>query len=682
MQRGKNRLPYLIIAGAVLIVASAMIIHPPVFIQFMENKTFDFRFLLRGERPIGNEIVIVAIDETSIAKIGRWPWPREKMAELIAGVAKDGAKTIGVDILFSEPETDRGHTVTKDILQTYQREHHSSNGFLSYLKNKEAETSGDAKLTKAVADAENVILPFAMQVPLSGENNQAANVPEDLFFYPFMVVKEQPFSRPVVGNGALLPIEPLRNAAWSLGSAYSQYDRDGAIRWEPLSIKLDQYYFPDFALEVARHYLGLAREDVQLVAGEGIVMGNHVIATDASGRALINYAGKGHTFPTISALHVLDRTLQASELRGKIVLIGTTALGTSDTHITPFAQLPGIEKQASVIENIIHRRFFTKEELIKLLDCSFVFLFCLVAVVLLPRLKALGGAILATGFALVYLLATQYLFVYFRWWVDLLVPIGSVFLLYSAMTAYRFLTEERRAREIKSMFSRYTTEKVVNELLAHPELAKLGGTRREVTVLFSDVRSFTTYSEHHTPEEVVSILNELLTAMTDVIMHWDGTLDKFVGDEIMAFWGAPGDQKNHAELATQCSLHMLQRLRELQRKWQMEGKEILDIGIGLNTGEVIVGNIGSETKKLDYTIIGDAVNLGARVEALTRNYNVHFMMTEYTLQKIEHLLPIQGQKPVAGSLGHIQVTRLDEVTVKGKTKPVVVYEVTDTELNK
>ncbi|EAU56034.1 adenylate/guanylate cyclase domain-containing protein [Mariprofundus ferrooxydans] len=320
--------------------------------------------------------------------------------------------------------------------------------------------------------------------------------------------------------------------------------------------------------------------------------------------------------------------------------------------------------------------------MIKLLNFSFVLLFCLVAVVALPRLKAFGGALLASGFILVYLLVTQYLFVSYRWWVDLLIPTGSVFVLYSAMTAYRFLTEERHAREIKSMFSHYTTEKVVNELLEHPELARLGGIRREVTVLFSDVRSFTTYSEHHTPEEVVSALNELLSAMTDVIMHWDGTLDKFVGDEIMAFWGAPGNQQNHAELATQCSLHMLQRLGELQHKWQMEGKEILDIGIGLNTGEVIVGNIGSETKKLDYTIIGDAVNLGARVEALTRNYNVHFMMTEYTLQKIEHLLPVQGQKPVSGGLGHIRVTRLDEVTVKGKTKPVVVYEVTDSELNK
>jgi len=682
VQRGKSKLPYLIIAAVVMVISSMLIIYPPLFIQFLENKTFDFRFLLRGERAISNEIVIVGIDEKSIAEIGRWPWPRTKMAELIDKISGSGARTIGVDILFSEKEKDSGNAMVRDILEKYQRDHHNDNGFLAYLKEKERDLSGDSKLARAMANAGNVILPFAMRVPLSADDNVhlQEEIPDSVFFYPFMVVKEKPFKRPIVANGALLPIDELQDAAWSLGSAYTQYDKDGAIRWEPLSIQLEQYYFPSFGLEIARHYLGLKRQDVQLVAGEGIVMGKHVISTDASGRVLINYAGKSRTFPTISALQVLQGNVPESMLRDKLVLVGTTALGTSDTHITPYAQLAGIEKQASVIENIIHQCFFTKEELIKMLNCGFILLFCLVAVVYLPRLNAYGGALLTAVFALVYLLITQYLFVVYRWWVDMLVPTGTVFVLYSLMTAYRFFTEELRAREIKSMFSSYTTEKVVNELLDHPELALLGGLHRNVTVMFSDVRSFTTFCETRTPEEVVASLNEFLSAMTEVIFTWDGTLDKFVGDEIMAFWGAPALQDEHAVLAFCCSMSMMNKMVEMRAEWLEQGIEPLEIGVGLNTGDVVVGNIGCEGKKMDYTLIGDTVNLGARVEALTRNYHDYIIITEFTYEKIKPSLKAEDDGLFSismpqGSFDSIHINPLESVKVKGKNKPVMVYEV-------
>jgi len=494
MTQKNNKRPYLIIATIMLLISTLLIAWPPLFIQFLENKTFDFRFLLRSERPIGNEIVIVGIDEESLKKVGRWPWPRDKIAELIDKIAKGGAKTIGVDILFSEPEKDSGNVTAKEILHTYQQKASRDKRFLAFLQQKARETSGDAKLAKTIADAGNVILPFVIQVPVSRESHEVSAIPEDIFFYPFMVVKEMPFNRPIVGSAVLLPITPLMDSAWSLGNAYTQYDIDGAIRWEPLSVRLGKYYFPSLGIEVTRHYLGLNREDVQLVAGEAIVMGNQVIDTDASGRVLINYAGKEGTFPMISAVQVLEGNVPRSVFQDKIALIGTTALGTSDSHVTPFSQLSGIEKQASVIECIIHQNFLTKEELIKLLNFGFIFIFYLVSVIYLPRLNALGGAALTTVFICFYLLVTQYLFLSHRLWVDLMVPAGSMFILYTIITAYRFLTEEVRARKIRTMFSSYTSEKVVNELLAHPERAKLGGVNREVTVLFSDVRGFTSFS--------------------------------------------------------------------------------------------------------------------------------------------------------------------------------------------
>jgi adenylate cyclase len=216
------------------------------------------------------------------------------------------------------------------------------------------------------------------------------------------------------------------------------------------------------------------------------------------------------------------------------------------------------------------------------------------------------------------------------------------------------------------MFSHYVSPKIVEELLKNPELAKLGGYRREITVLFSDVRGFTTFSEKRKPEEVVEHLNEYLHEMTNLIFKWDGTLDKFVGDEIMAFWGAPLDQPNHAELALKCALNMSDRLEELQAKWRTEGKEPLDNGIGLNTGDVLVGNIGSADKKMDYTIIGDHVNLGARVETLTRKYDTRVLITEFTYEKIRHLVD-------EGKLYRVDMKEMDTVKVKGKDIPVKIF---------
>jgi len=234
-------------------------------------------------------------------------------------------------------------------------------------------------------------------------------------------------------------------------------------------------------------------------------------------------------------------------------------------------------------------------------------------------------------------------------------------------TAYSYAVSERYARRMRTMFSSYVTERVVSELIKNPDMAKLGGERREITVLFADVRGFTTFSEGHAPEEVVAILNEYLGEMTEIVFKWEGTLDKFIGDAILAFWNAPMRQENHAELAVRCALAMISRLGELRKRWESEGRLGLDIGIGINTGEVIVGNIGAEGKKMDYTVIGDHVNLGSRVESLTRKYDVHILITEFTLERIR-------DKILDNKLGHVCLRGLEKVIVKGKEKPVGIYE--------
>jgi adenylate cyclase len=260
-----------------------------------------------------------------------------------------------------------------------------------------------------------------------------------------------------------------------------------------------------------------------------------------------------------------------------------------------------------------------------------------------------------------YLGVVYYLFAAKGLWFNLVYPASALFFGYIGQTAYRFFMEERRARDIRRMFSSYVSKRIVDELIRDPSKAKLGGDRKEITVLFSDIRGFTSFSEKLQPEEVVSLLNEYLGAMTEIVFEHEGTLDKFVGDAIVALWGAPIGQPDHAERGVRCALAMIDRLKKLQDKWKAEGKHVIDIGIGINTGEMVVGNIGAPGKKMDYTVIGDNVNLGARLEGLTRQYNNHIIISEYTYAKVKDA---------------VQAKELGTVTVKGKQKPVVVYDVT------
>lgn len=241
--------------------------------------------------------------------------------------------------------------------------------------------------------------------------------------------------------------------------------------------------------------------------------------------------------------------------------------------------------------------------------------------------------------------------------------------------SYKYIKEEKRARELRKIFSRYVSPKIVEQLINNPEMTKLGGQRKEITVLFADIQGFTSLSEKKEPEEVVSLLNEYFKEMTDIIFKWDGTLDKFVGDEIMAFWGAPLEQPDHAELALRCSLDMSDSLEELQKKWQSEGMPVLDCGIGINTGTVLIGNIGAEDKKMDYTAIGDHVNLGARVEKMTRECNTRILITEFTFERIKELLR-------KNLIGHVEIKEVGTVHVKGRQMPVKIYSINTLPHNK
>lgn len=600
----------------------------------LESKLFDYRMRLRGMQKPPDNVVIAAIDEKSLRTIGRWPWDRDIIAKLVDRMTDAGAEVIMFDVWFSEPD------------------------------------KNDPELARSIKNAGNVILPvvFEMNKRLDGKQNEV------LLNSAFRSIQnDRLFSKyaPLEYGSALLSVDEINSEAAALGHINMNSDDDGTLRWEMTAIKFKDRIYPSIDIQVASFFSGIPPEKIELKACEGVQLGNKFfIPTDEWGRLLINYYGDAGTFQRISLSDIYEHKLNPGQLAGKIVLVGATAKGAFDLRVTPFsAEMPGIEKHASVIASILEdkllREVKTSTNLVVLLISGLIF--SLMMSLLLRRFKIAGAAAVALLSLYVLGIFVYHMFVRYGLWINAAYPALNILFIFIVVTAYNFAVEEKFARKIRAMFSNYITERVVAELIRNPEMAKLGGERREITVLFSDVRGFTSFSEKHAPEEVVAILNEYLAEMTEIVLKWEGTLDKFIGDAILAFWGAPMQQDNHAELAVRCALNMIDRLKELQKKWQLENRVPFDIGIGINTGEVIVGNIGAEGKKMDYTVIGDEVNLGSRVESLTRKYGVHIIITEFTLNKISG--GVSG-----GGLGHLSINGLGSVVVKGKEKPVALYE--------
>ncbi len=627
----KRKKIVLAIGLAITLFYSCCLFRNALPLERLELLFYDLRFQLRGKVSPPRDIVILAIDDKSIERIGRWPWERRRLAEIIDLLHEGGAKVILMDIICAE------------------------------------RAPGDEQLRKAVAQAGNVLLPIVFT--FNQEQRPRAIESETITKWAFPMIRDLENLKlfpPISAAGVLPTRDAVAAAASGLGHITMIPDRDGVLRWEIMAIEYQKEFYPSIDLQAARLFYGLPQEALILNATRGVQLGETFIPTDRRHRSLIHYYGPANTFPRISAADLLERKVEPSFFNGRIVLVGATATGLYDMRVTPASPLmPGIEKHANVVASVLEKKFPERTtkitSLLVLLASGIIFSLCLAPI------GATVGAALAALFLCAMFFAGYLLFFSKGLWMDLGFSGFNLLSIYFVVTAFRFAMEERYARKIRGMFSSYVTERIVNELIRNPGLAKLGGSRREVTVLFSDVKSFTPFSERHSPEEVVSLLNEYLGEMAQVIFRWEGTLDKFIGDAILAFWGAPLAQEDHAERAVGCALEMIERLKKLQAKWMVEGKEGFDNGIGINTGEVLVGNIGAEGKKMDYTVIGDQVNLGSRVEGLTRKYGRHIIMTENTLDKL--------RVPIAEGRLRIRATGLDRVAVKGKEQPVALYAI-------
>ena len=375
---------------------------------------------------------------------------------------------------------------------------------------------------------------------------------------------------------------------------------------------------------------------------------------------LINYAGPGGTFRHLSAVDLLTGKIPPDAVRDRIVFVGATAAGTYDLRVTPTSPImPGVEKHANVAGNILSGRFLRRPDWVELVDLAGILLFPFLLAGLLPRLRP---AVSVGAVALVWAVMFASVHLAFRGglWLPVVYPTLALGLTFLGITVYRLLTEERQRLWTKRAFQQFVSPEVVEQLMDNPAALQFGGEMRNLTVLFSDIRDFTPYTERHPPQEVVQMLREYLTKMVDQVLGQQGTLDKFIGDGVMAIFGAPVPLPDHAERACRAALGMNRELEALQARWAAEGREPFRIGIGINTGDMMVGNLGSE-QLFDYTVAGDGVNVGARVESLNKEYKTEtaIIISESTYLAAQDVLDVR---------------RLGEATVKGKTRPIVVYE--------
>ena len=661
------------------------------FLQNIEQRSLDLRFELRGRRPHDDRVVIVGIDEKTLQATGSYPLPRNRYAALVDRFSAGGARVVAFDATFPTPESNSAWQalqtlqqglgpnvplpVRKKILEL-ERASDQDAAFAESLKRSGTVVLGHVFLNaerarandpKAAEDYFNIVWAKVFPQALKVKSKDGRD---------FDLGKAWSEHGGTVAAGVEANIAKLAESAASYGFIDINPDPDGTLRHALLVIRYrDQDFFPSLALQSIREYETIPDQDIKAFISENglerIQFGRHLIERCRDGTALINYVGPYGTYAHYSMSDVISGAVPAGTFNGKIVLMGATAIGIGDLRNTPFQNggtpYMGVEVHANIIDNLLHsgetgRSFLTRGFREEATDAGFILLFGAVFGFWFSRVKPLYSTL-----SLVVALAAFSWFVYFsfaHWgqWLSFVIPAGTLVANYAAITSFRMVFEEREKRKIRKTFSQYLSPGVIALIEKNPQkYIRPGGETKELTVMFSDIRDFTTLSEGLTADELVHLLNEYLGAMTDTLFRNLGTLDKYIGDAIMAFWGSPYPQEDHALSACNCALEMIRVLEQLNKKWQAEGRRQIAIGVGLNTGPVNVGNMGSN-KRLAWTVMGDNVNLASRLEGLTRQYNVKIVIGEGTWRQVE--------KKFVGR-------ELDKIRVKGKLQPVNIYELID-----
>jgi adenylate cyclase len=693
LTKNKNKLIAFTICIAIILVCLSVLVRHyrrPAFsedlISMMENKALDIRFLWRGETKPSGKIGILAIDEKSLQRFGRWPIARKDYEPAFKNLKKLGADWVGFDVVWSEAERPLLQDIKVNV-EEIKNATPSNLGIVVQDQLKQIESAmtasiGDQSVAQMISDYEKIVMGYFYYASKS-EAQALGSTPFkglDLMLESAIQALVLPDGRELKDYNGLKAHGVVGNTPFISASAQNfaffnnESDSDAIMRWVTLVKEMDGNLMPALSLKLASKITN--REIVTFFDNSGITEISLMNPDDdqdllkipvdhhGRGRILINHYGPDKTLQHFSLADVYDDTLSAEDkakLKGMSLILGPTAIAINDQRANPFdAGVNGVENHAAVVDNIVSNNFMRRTDKIFLTEMLVVIG---VGIVFAP-IMVFGKAVFSGVAALLFIIGYYY-FDKFFWfqkgeWVYIGMPFIEISSLYISTTLYKYITEERDKKKIKGALGLYLSPDIANEVAQDPDALKLGGVRKDLTVFFSDVRGFTTISEGLSAEQLGKLMNDYFTPMAELIQQSRGTLDKYIGDAIMAFWGAPASLPNHADAATHTCIKMLFALDRIKADFKARQLPPVDIGIGLNTGFMSVGNFGSP-QRFCYTVMGDSVNLAARLEGATKEYGIKIMISEFTKKALTD--------------PSFFIRDLDDIRVKGKLKPVNVFDV-------
>ena len=661
--------PFLITCFIAVVVIS-LFLFGNTLLDTIELKTYDLRLISRGSAQPSPAVVLAVIDEKSLDSEGRWPWSRSKIANLVTILSRGGAKVIGFDVGFLETDENAQlgfidrfsrHIGTLDI---------QSDSLTAFIAESKKNADNDLVLAEAIRDSTaTVVLGYFFhmndaeldyQIEPEKIEQQLARISASK--YPLVMYEgDEQETRYIQAYAPEGNLDILAASTDAAGYYSVKTDLDGVVRWMPLIIQSGQDIFPPLSLVSVWHYLERPQLMVEVDEHgvEGIRMGERFIPTDEMGQLLINYLGPPKTFPHISISDILSDRLPKGTFQDKIVIVGATAMGTHDLRSTPVTPLfPGVEIHATVIDNILTQNYMVKPTWTLIYDLLAIILLVAVTGFLMPRMGALKGLLLTVVLFYLYIVLARWFLLHLKLWLNIVYPLLALILNYTILRVHSYITKDRERKKIKETFKQYVPPLVIREMTKDPEKLKLGGEEKELTVLFNDIEGFTSLSERHTPTEMVNILSSYFEKMTEEIFSYRGTLEAYIGDELMAIFGAPVERTDHAEKACDAALAMHARLAELQDRWAKSGQTILTSRTGINTGTMLVGNLGCKYRFV-YGVLGDNVNLGSRLEGLNKVYNTEILIGPNTASQVKDSFLLR---------------EIDMVRTQGKVVPVRICE--------
>lgn len=627
------------------------------FVQHIEAISYDMRLRLTMPQTLDRRIAIVDIDEKSLAEEGRWPWGRDKLATMLDQLFdRYHASVVGFDVVFAEKDESSG---LKILEQLGQKELKGLPQFQASLAQLRPQLDHDRMFAHKL-NGRPVVLGYYFT---SNENRISGQLP------PPSVATGKLTSQVafVHASGYGANLAEFQNAAHSAGHFNPLPDFDGVARRVPMLMEYQGLHYQALSLAMMRALTGNQPLELRFERGAGdmgdalewIDVGGQKIPVDENASALVPYRGKQGSFRYFSAGDVLHGRIDAKELADAIILVGTTAPGLMDLRSTPVgAVFPGVEIHANLIAGMLDQDIKQKPGYMMGAELTEMLLLGLLLALVLPLLSPIRAATVTLASLFLAIGINLSLWQYANTVMPLAATVLMIIAMFVLSMSYGFFVEARAKRQITGLFGQYVPPELVDEMSENPGNFTMEGESREMTVLFSDVRGFTTISEGLDPKQLSRLMNEYLTPMTQIIHKHRGTIDKYIGDAIMAFWGAPLADPDNARHGLLAALEMQSTLASLQAKFKSEGWPEIKIGVGVNTGSMSVGNMGSEFR-MAYTVMGDSVNLASRMESLTKQYGVGIIVGENT------------QKLLAGEF---VFRELDRVKVKGKDAPVAIYE--------